>query len=77
VDRHVGAQVPALIARAQVGDRHQAADHKAGERDDRERHVQVEDLLQEAFFGFDRCIEEDEAERDAESRDCGDGEGAE
>ncbi len=63
VDRDVGAEVPARIAGAQVLDREQAAEHEPAQRDDRERHVDVEDLLQEALFGFQRRVEEDERER--------------
>ena len=37
-------------------------DDEADERDDRERHVQVEDLLDEALVGVERRVEEDQRE---------------
>ena len=63
MDRDVGAQVPRAVARAQVLDREHAARHEAAERDDRHRHVHVEDLLHEALVGVERRVEEDQRER--------------
>ena len=62
VDRDVGAGVVDRVAAAEVADRVDAADDEAAEGDDRERHVQVEDLLDEALVGLVRRVEEDERE---------------
>ena len=50
------------VAAAQMADRVDAADDEPAERDDRERHVQVEDLLDEALIGLVRRVEEHERE---------------
>ncbi len=44
--------------------------------DDRQRHVQVEDLLDEALVGVERRVEEDQRERQREHRHGGDREGS-
>ena len=58
VDRHVGAHVPAAVAGAQVADGQHAAEDEPAQRDDRQRHVDVEDLLHEALVGVQRRVEE-------------------
>ena len=68
VDGDVGACVVHRVAAAQVADRVDPGDHEAGERADRERHVQVEDLLDEAL-GVERRVEEDQREAGREDRD--------
>ena len=57
------------VAGAQVADREDAADDEAEQRDDRQRHVQVEDLLDEALVGVSRRVEEDQRKAGAEHRD--------
>ena len=74
VDHHIGAHVPARVARAQVLDREQPAEHEAAQRDDRERDVHVEDLLQEALFGFEGRVEEHQPKRKRHRGDGGDAE---
>jgi hypothetical protein len=71
VDRHVGAHVPPAIASSQVPDGEQAAEDEPAQRDDRERNVDVEDLLHEALVGVQRRVEEDQRERHADRRDGG------
>ena len=63
MDGHVGAHVPRAVAGAQVLDRHDPAGHEAAQRDDRHRHVHVEDLLHEALVGVQRRVEEHERQR--------------
>ncbi len=52
------------VAAAEMADRVDAAEHEAAEGNDRQRHVQVEDLLDEALVGFVGGVEEDEREPD-------------
>jgi hypothetical protein len=54
-----------------VLDGHDAARHEAAERDDRHRHVHVEDLLDEALVGVERGVEEDERGRRRNGHDGG------
>jgi hypothetical protein len=49
-----------------VLDRQDPAQHEPAQRDDGERYVDVEDLLQEALFGFQRGVEEVQRERERE-----------
>ena len=65
------------LPRAQVGDREDAADDEADQRHDRQRHVQVEDLLDEALVGVERGVEEDQRKRQGEHRHGGDREWSE
>ena len=51
------------IAGPQVSDREQAAEHEPAERHDRERHVDVEDLLDEALVGVQWGVEEHQRKR--------------
>jgi hypothetical protein len=62
VDRDVGLQVELPVARPQVADAVDPAGDEAAERHERERHVQVEDLLDEALVGVVGRVEEDERE---------------
>ena len=62
MDGHVGAHVPLLGARAQVGDGHDTPGDEAAQRDDRHGHVDVEDLLDEPLVGVVGRVEEDERE---------------
>jgi hypothetical protein len=75
VDRDVGPQVVQPVARAQVADAVHAAGHEPGQRDDRERHVQVEDLLHEALVGVVGRVEEHEREGADDEHDGRDREG--
>ena len=77
VDRHVGAHVPAPVAGAQVPDGQQAAEDEPAQRHDRQRHVDVEDLLDEALVGVQRRVEEHQRERHADRGDGGEREAAE
>ena len=49
------------VAGQQVADAEDAAGHEPAQRHDRERHVQVEDLLDEALVGVVGRVEEDQA----------------
>ncbi len=57
------------VARAQVADPVDAAGHEPAQRDDRQRHVQVEDLLDEALVGVVGRVEEHERERADDEHD--------
>ena len=48
----------AALAAAQVLNRKDAAEDEAPERDDRQRNMDVEDLLRETLISFDRRVEE-------------------
>ena len=69
VDRDVGLQVELAVARAQVADAVHAAGDETAERDQRERDVQVEDLLDEALVGVVGRVEEDEREGASQTRE--------
>ncbi len=59
------------VAGAQVPDRVESGDHEADQRADRDRHVDVEDLLDEALVRVVRRVEEDHREGRAEDDDGG------
>ena len=63
------------VAGHQVADRVDPAGHEPAQRHDRQRHVQVEDLLHEALVGVVRRVEEHERERSEHEHERGDGEG--
>ena len=71
VDRDVGANVVDRVAGAQVADRVEGRDDEADQRADRDRHVDVEDLLDEALVRVVWRVEEDHRERRAENDDGG------
>jgi hypothetical protein len=71
VNGNVGAHIPAPIARAQVPDRHHAAEDEPAQRHDGQRYVDVEDLLHEALVGVERGIEEHQRERGGDRDNCG------
>ena len=48
----------AALAAAQVLNRKDATEDEATERDDRQRNMDVEDLLRETLISFDRRVEE-------------------
>jgi hypothetical protein len=77
VDRHVGAQVVGAVALAQEADPVDAAGHEAAQRHDRQRHVQVEDLVDEALVGVVGRVEEDQREAAGDEDDGEDREGDE
>ena len=60
----------------QMPDREQTAEDEPAQRHDRQRHVDVEDLLDEALVGVERGVEEHQRERDADRGDRGDCEAA-
>ena len=70
MDRDVGTQVVCAVAGAQVADREDPAGDEAADRYQRHRHVDVEDLLDEALVGVVGGVEEDQPERE---RDDGGG----
>src|SRR5438128_12465033 len=45
-----------------MGDREHTAGDESAQRDDRKRHMHVEELLQERLFGVERGVEEDQCE---------------
>ena len=61
VDRDVRAGVVLGVAGPQVADRVNRGDDEAEQRDGRERHVQIEDLLDEALVGVLGRVEEGQA----------------
>ena len=76
VDGHVGAQVVAGVAGAQVLDGHDAAEDEPAQRHDGQRHVDVEDLLHEALVGVHGRVEEGQAEARRERDGRQEGQGA-
>ena len=76
MDRDVGAHIPRAVAGAQVLDAEDPAGDEASEGDDRHRHVEVEDLLDEALVRLDRGVEENEREGGSDRDRRSDREGA-
>ena len=58
------------VAGPQMADREHPAEDEPAQRHDRQRHVDVEDLLDEALIGVERRVEEHERERDRDRGDC-------
>ena len=73
VDRHVGAGVVDGVAASQMADRVDPGDDETDQGDDGERHVQVEDLLDEAL-AVERRVEKGKREAGAEDEGAHEGE---
>jgi hypothetical protein len=71
MDGDVGAHVPLAVARTQVTDGQPSPEDEPTQRDDGQRHVEIEDLLHEALVGVERGVEEHERERDTDRDDGG------
>src|SRR3954453_9317349 len=69
VDRRVALQIRAWRSLPEVQERLAGAPGEARVRRERERHVDVEDLLREALVGVDRRVEEDEHQRRPHEQD--------
>ena len=69
MNRDVGAHIPSALAGPQLPDCEDAAEDEPAQGNDRQWHMDVEDLLDKALICVERGIEEDERQRRGERND--------